>query len=50
MNKCDLGKSFSAQHCLIRPIEKLKLCLDQVLVFNVLQTDLSKAFDWLRMD
>ena len=40
-------KCFNAQHSLLKLLEKWRESLDQVLVFGVLLTDLSKAFDCL---
>ena len=45
--QCGFRKFFSAQHCITSLIEKWKQCLDQGLVFDVLVTDLSKAFNCL---
>ena len=47
IHQCGFRKGLSARHCIIRLIEKWKQCLDQGLVFGVLLTDLSKAFDCL---
>ena len=48
IQQCGFLKGYSAQHCIIRRlIEKRKQCLDQSLVFGVLLSDLSKAFDCL---
>ena len=38
---------FSAQHCLLRMLEKSEISVDQGKVFGVLLTNLSKAFDCL---
>ena len=42
--RCDFRKSYSAQHCLLAVIEKLKKIVDYGGVFGALLTDLSKAF------
>ena len=44
IQQCGFRNGFSAQHCIIRLIEKWKQYLDQGWVFDVLLTDLSKAF------
>ena len=45
--QCGLRKGFNAQHSLLKPLEKWRQSLDQGLVFGVLLTDFSKAFDCL---
>ena len=45
--QCGFRKGFSAQHCLIKLLEQWKKSIDQGLIFGVLLTDLSKAFDCL---
>ena len=45
--QCGFRKGFSAQHCLLRMIEKWRICLDHGKVTGALLTDLSKAFDCL---
>ena len=46
-HQCGFRKGFSAQHCLLRMIEKWRNCLDHGKVTGALLTDLSKAFDCL---
>jgi len=43
-------KGYSAQHCLISMIEKLKRHLDKKDMFGMILTDLSKAFDCIPHD
>ena len=43
----DLGKGFSAQHCLVSMLEKWKSATDNKKSFGAFLTDLSKAFDCL---
>ena len=43
----DLGKGFSAQHCLVSMLKKWKFATDNKKSFGALLTDLSKAFDCL---
>ena len=47
IQQCRFQNGFSAQHCIIRLIEKWKQFLDQSLVFCIFLTDLSEAFDCL---
>ena len=47
IQQCEFRKRFSTQHCIIKLIEKWRQFLDQSLVFGILLTDLSKAFDCL---
>ena len=43
--QCDFRKGYSAQHILLVMIEKWEKTVDYGGVFNLLLTDLSKAFD-----
>ena len=43
--QCGFKKGFNAQHSLLKLLEKWGQSLDQGLVFGVLSTDFSKAFD-----
>ena len=43
----DLGRVFSAQHCLVSMLKKWKSATDNKKLFGALLTDLSKAFDCL---
>ena len=43
-------KGFSAQHCLLVMIEKMRMSIDKKMFSGVLLTDLSKAFDCLAHD
>ena len=45
--QCGFRKGYSAQHCLLVMIEKLKEAIDRGDKFGTLLTDLSKAFDWI---
>ena len=47
---CGFREGFSAQHCLIIMIEKIKQTLDKNGVAGALLTDLSKAFDCIQHD
>ena len=47
---CGFREGFSAQHCLIIMIEKIKQTLDKNGVAGTLLTDLSKAFDCIQHD
>ena len=44
--KCEFRKGHSAQHCLLALIEKWKQSVGHGKAFQMLLTDLSKAFDW----
>ena len=43
----DCKRDLSCQHCIIRPIEKCKQCLDQGLIFGVLLTNFLITFECL---
>ena len=45
--QCGFRKGFSTQHCLLAMLEKWKRSVDNGKAFDVLLTDLSKAFDCL---
>ena len=45
--QCGLKQRFSAQHCLLVMVEKMKKIRDKKRVFAVVLTDLSKAFDYI---
>ena len=45
--QCGFRKGLNTQHSLLKLIEKWRKSLDQGLLFGVLLTDLSKAFDCL---
>ena len=48
--QCGFRKGFSAQHCLLVMIEKMRMSIDKKMFSGVLLTDLSKAFDCLVHD
>lgn len=47
---CGFRKGYSAQHCMLFMLEKIKHALDKGLFAGMLLTDLSKAFDCLSHD
>ena len=45
LSQCGFRKGYSAQHCLLVMIEKVKEAIDRRDKFGALLSDLSKAFD-----
>ena len=48
--QCGFRKGFSAQHWLLKMLEKWKSAIDNRKMFGALLTDLSRAFDCLSHD
>ena len=48
--QCGFRKGYSAQHCLLAMLEKLKNAVDKGKILGALLTDLSKTFDSLSHD
>ena len=49
-HQCGFRKGYNAQHCLLVMIEKMKEACDKNKVCAAVLTDLSKAFDYLKLD